>query len=117
MPGRTDLFSVTASLTSSALIVQLTGEIDLTNADEAKSALLDTAAVLPPPDLIVLDLTAVTFLSAAAVHALQAFATAGSARGIRTHIVVEPDSIVSEVVVLSRLNETVPTFTMLEQAQ
>lgn len=114
MASGIDRFSVTVSLIGSSLVAQLTGEIDLANADEARTILMNSAAVLPPPDLVVLDLTAVTFLSAAAVHALQAFATAGSARGIRTHLVVKPDSIVSEVVFLSRLNEIVPTFATLE---
>jgi anti-anti-sigma factor len=112
----TDRFALATSTNDTALIAYLSGEIDLSNADAARVGLLEAAAVLPPPELAVLDLTAVSFFSAAAIHAVHDFATACAVRGIRTHLVVASDGIVCRVVSLAGLDKYVPTFSTLEQA-
>ncbi|WP_169739968.1 STAS domain-containing protein [Actinospica robiniae] len=92
------------------------GDVDLSTAASANDALLQAAIAMPPPDLIVLDLTAVTFLGVSAVHAVQDFATACARRGIRVRMVVEPDGIVGRIVNLSGLDASIPTFRTLAQA-
>lgn len=100
-------------MTSTALVVRLSGEIDLASADAALAKLVRVTAALPPPDLAVLDLSAVSLLSAAAVHAVRAFAAACADRGVRIHLVVAPRSISHRVVRMSGLEDRLPTFTQL----
>jgi anti-anti-sigma factor len=80
------------------------------------SELLQACAELPPPHLVVLDLTDVSFFGAAAVHAIRQFAAATAGRGVRTHLVADPDGIVARVVTLAGLDDVLPTFTTLAQA-
>jgi len=51
-----------------AVIVSLTGELDLYNAEEVRSALLDTLA--DAPDLLVVDLEGVMFIDSTALGVL-----------------------------------------------
>lgn len=115
MPGG-NLFALATRTTGTALIAQLSGEIDRSNVDAATAQLLQAAVGLPPPDLIVLDLTAASFFSAAAVHAVDTFAMACAQRGIRTHLVLDLDSAVYSILTLAGLAGRLPAFTTLEQA-
>ena len=116
MAEGTGRFTLSASMAGTALVVRLNGEIDLSSADAARTALLGAASALPPPDLAVLDMSAVSLLSAAGVHAVQAFAVACAGRGVRTHLVVDPESIASRVVRMSGLDDRLPMFTELGRA-
>lgn len=66
-----------------ALILYLSGEIDLGSAGQTgRILLLDAAAVLPPPDLIVVDLHAVPFIAVQGLRTLAEFAAAMQQRKI-----------------------------------
>lgn len=116
MPGGISQVTLATSTTCTALIAHLSGEIDVTTADAAGAELMRAAAGLPPPGLIVLDMTAVSFFSAAGLHLVRAFATACADRGIRIRLVVDPYGTVHRVVTLTGLDTRLPTFTTLSQA-
>jgi anti-anti-sigma factor len=114
--GGTNQFALATKMTGTALIARLAGEIDRSSVDAASAQLMQAAVGLPPPDLVVLDLTAVSFFSAAGVHAVDAFATACAERGVRTHLVLDLDSAVYSVLSLTGLAGRLPAFTTLDQA-
>jgi anti-sigma B factor antagonist len=62
-----DLARLDTEMHGSALLVVLTGEIDLSNAAELESQVVEAAGELPG---LVVDLTAVTFLDSAGVRLL-----------------------------------------------
>lgn len=116
MLGGPEPFALSASATGSALIARLSGDLDLSTANVANQALLEAAAALPLSDLIVLDLTAITFFGASAVHALRDFATTCVQCGISVRLVIEPGSIVRRVASLGSLDARIPTFPTLAEA-
>lgn len=101
-------YALTTSITQAALIAHLSGEIDQSSVDAARAELLLAANALPPPYLAVLDLTDVTFFSAAAVHAVEEFVTASAERGLRTQLIVSPGGVVYRVLSLLGLEERLP---------
>ena len=102
--------------TPAGLVLRLRGEIDLSSVDEAGRVLLDAGAALPPPALVVLDLTPVGFLSAVGLRALLRFADRCAERGVRTHLVSTSDGIVRRVLRVSDADERIPAFDTVEQA-
>ncbi|HEY3868512.1 MAG TPA: STAS domain-containing protein [Actinocrinis sp.] len=116
MTGAFGPFALTVAMTGRALIVHACGGVDMAGVGTASAELLDAAATLPPPDLIVLNLVGVSFFSAAAAHTVRSFAASCAERGIRTHLVVDPGSITAQVVSLAGLDESLPTFSSVDQA-
>jgi anti-anti-sigma factor len=114
--GSASRVGLTTSTTGTGLIVRLSGEIDRSNAEATSAGLMRAAGALPPPDLIVLDLTTTALISAAAVHVLDAFNTACADRGVRIHLVLDPGSVVYRVVSLTGLTRRLPVFGTLDQA-
>jgi anti-sigma B factor antagonist len=51
-------------------VVSLAGELDLYNADEVRSALLEASATEPKPDVLVVDLEEVRFIDSTALGVL-----------------------------------------------
>jgi anti-anti-sigma factor len=107
---------VISELTDSALILHLRGELDLRTARTTGDALLAAADELPPPGLIVLDLTDLDFLAAIGVGILRGFADECAARGVRTHLVFEPGGTVHRVVEILGLGRDIPAYASLRQA-
>ena len=66
------------TITATALVIRLTGELDYAGADQAASRLEQAAAVSPPPGLVIVDLTRISYLSAAGLRAVQRFTAACS---------------------------------------
>jgi len=111
-----DPFTLTVERTDAALIAHAAGEIDLAAAAETSAELLAATARLPPPHLVVLDLTAVSFFNAAAAHAVRDFAAICADRGISTRLVADAESIAARVIALACLDATLPTYRTVEQA-
>jgi anti-anti-sigma factor len=86
------------TLTADALVIRLTGDIDHATADEAAARLAQVAAALPPPGLVVLDLTRVSYLSAAGLRVVQRFAVQCAERTLRACLAVTPGTTVHRVV-------------------
>lgn len=77
------------------VVVEAVGSIDFATQHEL-SAVLARAVNTGVPEVIV-DLTAVTLLSAAAIHCLERATFSLSHRGGRLHVVCPPDSIAARV--------------------
>lgn len=99
-----------------AMIVLVHAEIDLATTAPILAALLRTVALLPPPDVLILDLTTVGFFSAAAVHMIDEFTVHCAGRGIQPRLIVAPGGVVQRVVRLAGLDARVPVFTALHLA-
>lgn len=111
-----DRIQVTVQAATGAVVLGVRGEIDLGNAAKTGDVLRSAAADTPPPWLVVLDLTELAFLSAAGVRALYGFAAENGERGVRTRLVVAPDSVVGSVARLAELHAHVPMYTTLAEA-
>ena len=103
--------------TSGALILRLSGEFDLaTTTGMAYTRLRSAVAELPPPSLVVVDLTEVDFFSAAGVRLLRQFVDMCTAQGLSVRIVATPDHAIRRVIAITGLDEQVPTFDELDLA-
>ncbi len=74
-----------------SLTITPTGEIDLFTADRLEAAL--SAALRLAPEIVVIDLSGVTFLDSSGVHRLLAGHRRATARGVRLVIVPGPESV------------------------
>jgi anti-anti-sigma factor len=104
------------TVTPAALIIRLTGEIDYASADEAAARLDRAALLLPPPGMVIVDLTRVSHLSAAGLRVVQCFAVACAERSVRTCFAIPPDGIVRRVVRLLPLDPRLTVFDSVDQA-
>jgi len=116
MHNGTGLVGSVLAADNAALVLRLRGDLDRPAAAQAGTDLRVATAALPPPALVVVDLTAVQFFSAAAVHALEGFAADCAGRGIRTRLVTEAGSIVHRILEFIEFSPHVPVFTSLDQA-
>jgi anti-anti-sigma factor len=116
MHNVTGLVEAFLAADNAALVLRLRGDLDRPAAAQAGTDLRVATAALPPPGLVVVDLTAVQFFSAAAVHALEGFAADCADRGIGVRLVTEAGSIVHRILELIEFSPHVPVFTSLDQA-
>ena len=95
-------------------VVRLDGEVDLSNIDEVR------AAVFAPADeghgCLVVDLTGTTYLDSTAVRLLFDLAVRLQARRRRLRLVVSDATIVRRVLVLTKLDESVPFDATVDDA-
>jgi anti-anti-sigma factor len=104
------------TVTPAALIIRLAGEIDYTSADEAASRLTRAADTLPPPEVVIVDLTRVSHLSAAGLRVVQCFAVSCAERTVRARFAIPPGSIVRRVIGLLPLDPRLTVFDTVDQA-
>jgi anti-sigma B factor antagonist len=107
---------LTRTVTTTAVIVRLTGEVDVTTSDDAESRLALAVAALPPPELVILDLTQVGYLSAAGLRAVHGFAVSCAEHAVRTRLAITPGGIVCRIVTLLPLDPRLSTFATVAQA-
>jgi anti-anti-sigma factor len=100
------LAEVTVTEHAGIPVVRLDGEVDLSNIDEVRHA------VFAPADAghacLVVDLTGTTYLDSTAVRLLFDLAVRLQARRRRLRLVVSDATIVRRVLVLTKLDESVP---------
>lgn len=94
-------------------VVATPAEIDITNADELRSALLTAAAV--GPGTLVVDMTRTQFCDSSGLHTLIAAHKRAHAEG-REVLLVIPGSPVLRVFALTGMDKVIPNFTTLDQA-
>jgi anti-anti-sigma factor len=108
------LAAVTVTEVAGVPVVRLEGEVDLSNVDEVRQA------VFQPADAghacIVVDLTRITYLDSTAVRLLFDLAVRLQARRRRLRLVVSDATIVRRVLVLTKLDESVPFDATVEEA-
>jgi anti-anti-sigma factor len=83
------------------VLIELAGELDLTNVPEIESRVEE---LVVPSGRVVLDLNRVTFLDSAALHLLFRFARRFGGRE-RFGIVLEPNALVARVLTMVGLGE------------
>jgi anti-anti-sigma factor len=88
---------ITRTDTDTALVLALSGEIDLATIDTVARELQRAASSVPPPPLVVLDLAGVSFLSVSALRMVHAFAGSCAERGVRTCVVADPDGLILRI--------------------
>lgn len=99
-----------------ASVVTIAGVIDVASWRAATDEVLAAVAPLPPPEVVVIDLTTVDFFAAAGVRMLRELTSACVSRGLGLRLAVSADSVAMKVVRLARLDEQVPTFGTLTEA-
>ncbi|SEF37162.1 anti-anti-sigma factor [Amycolatopsis pretoriensis] len=86
----------------------MAGEVDLLTADQLTDGV--TAALAQRPAVLVIDLTAVTFLDSSGLSVLaQAHAAGGQNTTVR--VVTIPDSLAHRAITLTGMDNLVPIFT------
>jgi len=108
------LADVTVTEQAGIPVVRLDGEVDLSNIDEVRRA------VFAPADAghacLVVDLTGTTYLDSTAVRLLFDLAVRLQARRRRLRLVVSDATIVRRVLVLTKLDESIPFDATVEDA-
>lgn len=106
--------NVTATITVGALILVFRGELD--HPADLDSHVLDALATLPPPPLVILDVSGLRVLSAAGARTIRRIATACRHRGVTTHLVLGSGNTISRVATISGLDADVPAFRTMTDA-
>ncbi len=92
--------SVQAFDIRAALIVTVTGELDLATAPRLAGALREATS---PIDHVVIDLSQATFLDSPSLSALITARRELAARAIRMHVVSPPEHLITRVFEITRL--------------
>jgi anti-sigma B factor antagonist/stage II sporulation protein AA (anti-sigma F factor antagonist) len=97
-----------------APVVRVRGEIDLSNADDVRSEILN--AVPRAARGAILDLTETTYLDSTGVRLLFDLADRLQSRRQRLVLVVQESALVRRVLVLTKLDDAVPIHDEIETA-
>ena len=94
-------------------VVAAPEEIDITNAPDLRSALLQAAA--DGPGTLVADMTRTRFCDSSGLHALLAAHKRAQAEGGELRLVI-PDAAVLRVFAITGIDRMIPNFTSLDDA-
>lgn len=108
------LAEVTVERHPGAVVVAIAGEIDLSNVDEIRTALVE--AVDHDTTGLVLDLGATTYLDSTGIRMLFELAHKMQTRRRRLRIVVTDQALVRRVIVLTQLEDRVPIDATVERS-
>ena len=100
------LARVTVTEQAGIPVVRLEGEVDLSNIEEVRHAVFEPADA--GHGCLVVDLTGTTYLDSTAVRLLFDLAVRLQARRRRIRLVVSDATIVRRVLILTKLDESVP---------
>lgn len=109
-----DLAEVTVTQRAGIPVVRLDGEVDLANVDDVRRAIFEPAEA--GHECVVVDLRGTTYLDSTAVRLLFDLAVRLQARRRRLRLVVSDATIVRRVLVLTKLDESVPFDATVEDA-
>ena len=95
------------------IVVQVTGEIDMSNAGDLRSAILDAI----PNDALgcVLDFSSLDYIDSAGVHLLYRLGDGLRGRGQTLRIVIPPDSLASDSLRMAGVKRHVDIVTELDE--
>lgn len=96
------------------VIAHLEGEVDLSNVDEIRTALVD--AVLHQTECLILDLTETTYLDSTGIRLLFELAERLEGRRQQMRLVVNDAALVRRVIELTQLDQRVPIDATVAQA-
>src|SRR5262245_20240772 len=101
----TDLATVALSAFDGTVVVQISGEIDLSNVDDVRNAL---AAALPDLPVVVVDLSGTEYLDSAGITMLFRLANRLGYNRQELQLVVPPDAPIRAVIRLTGLDKVIP---------
>jgi anti-anti-sigma factor len=84
---------VTPAGASQALVLTVDGVVDVATRGGIRAELCAALAELPPPDVVVVDLTDVAFFTAAGLHLLAELAELAARRGLGVRVVAAPGTV------------------------
>jgi anti-sigma B factor antagonist len=96
-------------------VVAAPGEIDITNAEALRSALLAAAAAANGHGTLVVDMTRTQFCDSSGLHTLIAAHKRAEAEG-REVLLIIPNTTVLRVFALTAMDRVIPNFTSLPEA-
>ena len=96
-------------------VVVTPGEIDITNADGLRAALLEAAAHGPGPGKLVVDMSRTQFCDTAGIHALVAAHKRASAQASEVRLVITGAAVL-RIFAVTGLDDVIPHFASLEEA-
>jgi anti-anti-sigma factor len=96
------------------LVAHLEGEVDLSNVDEIRQLLVD--AVAHDTEFLILDLTGTLYLDSTGVRLLFELAERLQGRRQELRLVVDDQTLVRRVIVLTQLDQRVPLDATVEHA-
>jgi anti-sigma B factor antagonist len=99
-----DLVSTEVERSNGRLIVHLSGEIDLSNAQELQQELENALQGSPQ---VVIDLTGVAYLDSQGLRLIKRLANKASGEGIELHVVAPPDNFARQVLDLAQMSDYV----------
>lgn len=108
------LASIAVDPRGASVVAHVTGEIDLSNVDEIRAALVD--AVVHDTECLVLDLSETSYLDSTGVRLLFELAERLEGRRQQLRIVVTDDALIRRVLVLTYLDQRVPLDETVDQA-
>jgi anti-sigma B factor antagonist/stage II sporulation protein AA (anti-sigma F factor antagonist) len=100
------LAEVTIDQRGTVLVARITGEVDLSNVEDVRTALVD--AVEHESECLVLDLTETSYLDSTGVRLLFELAERLHGRRQELRLVVDDGALVHRVIVLTQLHQRVP---------
>ena len=100
-------------MTKGVPVVWAPKEIDITNADGLRAALLESAT--RQPGTLVVDLTQTQFCDTAGLHALVSARKRAQAEGGEVALVISGPAV-QRIFAITGLDHVFPTFTSLEEA-
>jgi anti-sigma B factor antagonist len=109
------LADVTVDGEGPLVVARVSGEIDLSNVDEIRTALV--AAVTHDVECLVLDLTPTTYLDSTGVRLLFELAERLQGRRQQLRLVVADEALVRRVVILTQLDQRVPLDESVDAAK
>jgi len=107
---------VTPMVTDQAIVLGIAGDLDMVTGPACEHALTDAIAGLPPPDLVILDLRRLQFLSVAGIRLLLAFSDTCAERDIHACLVLNPASHIQRAIRLIGGEQRLPVFHTAGQA-
>lgn len=102
------------TVTNGVPVVATPEEIDITNAGQLRTALLDATQTRHP--VVVADMTGTRFCDSAGFHALVTVHQRAQAEGGELRLVLPTDGVVPRMIALTALDTFIPCFSSLEDA-
>jgi len=106
---------VTVESTELALVLRLSGELDVATVSVCRRRLFEAAAAVPPPYLMVVDLTGLGFLAASGIRVLLTMAEAAACRGVDTRVVATHPTM-RRILALDGVQHRLPCFDTVADA-
>lgn len=107
---------MTQRVIDGGLVLRVGGELDLATAADIRAALSAATEGMRAPSMLVLDITAVEFMSAAGVHLVRGVMTSCASQGVRSYLVVDSGSHAQRLLRMVAFSDDIRIFTSVDAA-